>query len=136
MRMDFKKTLPFDCEVRSIIKFLIAENKSGTKIHWRLCAVYGEEHKMNVQNVQWWQKMFKDGRTSTYDKEQEGRPWLEIDEMRPCMRILLDDNCSLTLIHLHQEMLVNITHEVDHGTVKCALKELEMHKVCAHWVSH
>ncbi len=49
--------------------FLIAENKSGAKIHRKLCAVYGEEHVMNVRNVQWWQKMFKEGRTSVHDKE-------------------------------------------------------------------
>ncbi len=52
MRMDFTKTPFSDCEVRSIIKFLTAENKSGAEIHKRLCAVYDEKHIMNVLNVQ------------------------------------------------------------------------------------
>ncbi len=52
--MDFMESPSSDCEVRSIIKFLTAKNKSGAKIHRRLCVVYDEEHFMNVQNVQWW----------------------------------------------------------------------------------
>ncbi len=56
-RMDFTKTPPYDCEVRNMIKFLTAKNKSGAKIHRRLRVVHGEENIMNVQNVQWCQKM-------------------------------------------------------------------------------
>ncbi len=59
-RMDFTKTLPSDYKARSIIRFLTVENKSGAEIHCRLCVMYGEEHVMNVRNVQWWQKMFKE----------------------------------------------------------------------------
>ncbi len=76
--MDFTKTPPFDCEVRS--KFLTAENKFGAKIHKRLCVVYSEEHVMNVQKVQWWQ-LFKEGRASMHDGEREHRPHSEINEM-------------------------------------------------------
>ncbi len=43
--MNFTKTLPSDCEVRSIIKFLIAKNESGAEIHGRSCVVYSEEHR-------------------------------------------------------------------------------------------
>ncbi len=68
--MDFTKTPPSDYEVRNIIKFLTAENKSGAKIHRRF-AVYGEEHVMNVQNVQRWQTMFKVGRKACMMKKKK-----------------------------------------------------------------
>ncbi len=76
-----------------LIKFLIAENKSGAKIHSRRCAVYSEEHVMNAQNVPWWYKMFKERKTSTHDKEWEDQPCSEIDETMWCVRILLDKYC-------------------------------------------
>ncbi len=50
--MDFTKTPLSDCEVRNIIKFLTAKNKSGAEIHQKLRAVYSEEHVVNVQNIQ------------------------------------------------------------------------------------
>ncbi len=93
--MDFTKTLPSNCEVRSIIKYLTAKNKSGAEIHQRLWVVYGEGHVMNVQNVQQWQEMFKEGRTSTHDKEWEGRLHLEIDKITQCVHVLANDDQSL-----------------------------------------
>ncbi len=52
--MIFTKTPPSNCKVRSIIKFLTAENKSGAETQWQLYMVYGDEHVMNVQNVHSW----------------------------------------------------------------------------------
>ncbi len=46
--MDFPITAPSNYEVRSIIMFLTADNKSGAEICQRLYMVYGEEHFMNV----------------------------------------------------------------------------------------
>ncbi len=62
--MDFMKTTPSDCEVRSMIKFSTVINKSGAEIYRRLCIIYSEEHLTNVQNVHRWEKMFNNGRTS------------------------------------------------------------------------
>ncbi len=62
---------------------------------------------MNVQNVQQWAKMFKEGRTNTHDEKQEGWPCLEIDEM-----YVRDDNYRLTVTDLHCEVAVHFTHEL------------------------
>ncbi len=50
------------------------------------------------------------------------------------MRIFLDDDHRLTVTDLHREMMVSFMHVVCCGTIEHALKELEMHKVCARWV--
>ncbi len=50
------------------------------------------------------------------------------------VRVLLDDDCCLTITDLRSEMVVRFMHEIHRGAVEHALKELEMHKVCAHWV--
>ena len=50
---------PADCEVRSVIRFLQAENVRPCEIHQRLVAVYGE-HVMNAASVRKWCTMFTD----------------------------------------------------------------------------
>ncbi len=77
--------------------------------------------------------MFSDGRClkqgeEAHMKKQEGRPGSETDEMKRYMHIHLDDNCRLTV--------TNFAHEVGCRTAKHALKELEMHKVCARRTPH
>ncbi len=65
-----------------------------------------------------------------HNEEQESQPHSETDEMVRCVRILLDDNCRLTVMDFHREMVIHFMHEVGCGTVECALKEFEMHNVC------
>ncbi len=54
----WKETPPSECEVKSVVYFLIPENNSEAKIHRCLCAAYREENIMklkpatdNLQNV-------------------------------------------------------------------------------------
>ncbi len=98
--MDFRQTPFSNCEVRNIIKYLTAKNKSGAEIHCQLCVMYSEEQVINVRNVQWWQKILKEGRRSTHDAEQESRPHSEIDEMTPCAHVLLVEKHCLTITNL------------------------------------
>jgi hypothetical protein len=51
---------PAICEIRAVIRFLLARNMSAAEIHRQLCAVH-------CQNV-------KDGRTNVHDEERSGRP--------------------------------------------------------------
>ncbi len=102
-----------------------------------MCDVqWGTQHVMNVQNILWWQKMFKVGRTSTYDMEWEGWTLSKINETKWCVRVRLDDDHCLTVTNLHWEMVVYFLREVGCGIVRCASNKLEMHKVCAQWVPH
>ncbi len=124
--MDFTKTPLSDCEVRNIIRFSTAENKSGAKIYWRLCDVNREEHFMNVWHVRGGRRCLKGGEQTRMTKNKKARQ---------CnVYVLLDSGCHLTVTDLHREMPVHFTHEICHGTVKRGLKKLEMHKVYAQWV--
>ncbi len=49
--MAAQQDIPFDCEIRAVIKFLNVERVSGVEIHWRLCAVYGADKVMSKRHV-------------------------------------------------------------------------------------
>jgi hypothetical protein len=57
---------PASCEVRSVIRFLLAENHKPIEIHRRLCKVYGN-NVMSEGGVWQWCIMFKNGRTNVHD---------------------------------------------------------------------
>jgi len=64
---------PADCEVRSVIRFLQAENVRPSEIHRRLVAFY-DEHVMNAASVRIWCTIFRNGRTDVHGAERSGRP--------------------------------------------------------------
>ncbi len=70
--MNWKEISPSDCEVRTVVHFLIIENNSSAEIHHCSCNTYRKENVINLKNVQRWQLMFGDETTSTHDDECEG----------------------------------------------------------------
>jgi transposase len=64
---------PSSCEIRSVIRFLHANDMNAAKIHFELCAVYGQ-NVMSEGTVRQWCRIFKDGRTDVHDEERSGRP--------------------------------------------------------------
>ena len=64
---------PASCEVRSVIRFLVAKNCKASEIHRQLCEVYGPD-VMSEGGVRQWCRMFKNGRTNVHDEERSGRP--------------------------------------------------------------
>ncbi len=72
--MNWKESLPPDCQVRSVFRFLTKENNSGAKNCCCSCTAYGEENVTNLKNVQQWQSMFREGRSNIYDDTWEA--WL------------------------------------------------------------
>ena len=62
-----------DCEVRSVIRFLQAENVRPCDIHCRLVTIYCED-VINAASVRKWCIMFKNGRTDVHDEERSRRP--------------------------------------------------------------
>ncbi|KAJ4436716.1 hypothetical protein ANN_16848 [Periplaneta americana] len=65
-------TSPARCEVRSVIRFLVAKNCKASEIHRQLCEVYGPD-VMSEGGVRQWCRMFKNGRTNIHDEERSGR---------------------------------------------------------------
>jgi hypothetical protein len=51
---------PASCEIRAVIRFLLAKSMSAAEIHRELCAVYGQI-VMSEGTVRQWCRMFKDG---------------------------------------------------------------------------
>jgi hypothetical protein len=64
---------PADCEVRSVIHFLNAQNVHAIDIHRQLMLVYGEG-VMSDSSVRKWCRMFNAGRTNVHNEERPGHP--------------------------------------------------------------
>ena len=64
---------PADCEVRGVIRFLLAENVRPCEIHQRLVAVYGE-HVMKAASVRKWCIMFTNGEQMFMTLRDQGDP--------------------------------------------------------------
>jgi hypothetical protein len=63
----FKKIKkPAACEMRSVIRFLIARNMKAADIHRQLCQVYGE-HAMMDSVARRWVGHFNEGRENMHD---------------------------------------------------------------------
>ena len=60
-------------EQRAVVRFLWSEGLSGTKIHQRLLAQYGD-NALSKTTVYEWIEKFKTGRTSVKHAEGAGRP--------------------------------------------------------------
>jgi hypothetical protein len=63
---------PSSVEVRAVIRFLNAKQKSPREIHKEVVEVYGE-NVISRKQVSVWCTQFKEGRTSLLDEERTGR---------------------------------------------------------------
>ena len=59
---------PVKCEVRSIIRFLNAQNVRPIEIYRQIKQVYGD-NAMNEASVRKWCIMFNQGRTNVHDED-------------------------------------------------------------------
>jgi len=64
-----------DCEIRSVIRFLIAMNVVLNQIHHQICQVYGD-NSMSDGMVRKWVRMFNEGRQNVNDEARSERPSL------------------------------------------------------------
>jgi hypothetical protein len=79
-KMNNKIDNPADSEVRSVIRFLNAQNVRATYIHRQLAAVYGEG-VMNESIVRTWCRVFNEGRTNVHDEERSGSQSLITEDL-------------------------------------------------------
>jgi transposase len=97
--MNKKIDNPADCEVRSVIRFLNAQNVRAIDIHRQLMAVYGER-VMNESVVRKSCRMFNEGTTNVHDEERSGRPSRITEDLKKQIR---QDRRS-TLDELHEKL--------------------------------
>ncbi|GBM21832.1 hypothetical protein AVEN_32828-1 [Araneus ventricosus] len=64
---------PADCEVRSVIRVLNANNAKQAEINRQLVEIYGE-NVITDGMVRKWVRQFNDGRTNVHDEARSGRP--------------------------------------------------------------
>jgi transposase len=101
--MNKKIDNPSDCEVRSMIRFLNAQNVRAVDIHRQLTAVYGEG-VMNESSVRKWCRMFNEGRTNIHDEERSGRPSLITEDLKKQIDEQIRQDRRSTLDELHEKI--------------------------------
>lgn len=126
--MELPLASPASCELRSVIRFLAAKEKSAKEIHEELCQVYGEEY-MSSGMVRRWVRDFKNGRTDVHDEARAGRPSVSDETIANVEAAMLEDR-RVTVRELCEKI-----PEVSKTTIDKILTEhLGYSKVCARWV--
>jgi transposase len=112
--MNKKIDIPADCEVRSVIRFLNAQNVRAIDIHRQLTAEYGEG-VMNESSVRKWCRMFNEGRTNVHDGERSGRPSLITEDLKIQIDEQIRQDRRSTLDELHEkfpQISRSLLHEI------------------------
>jgi hypothetical protein len=120
---------PASCEVRSVIRFLLAKNLKPIEIHRELCAVYGN-NIMNESSVRKWCIQFKNGRTDVHDQEKSGRPSIVTDDLVAKVDEKVRESRRFTITELalcFPQVSRTLLFEI-------VTKKLGYHKFCARWV--
>ncbi|KAL4104977.1 hypothetical protein QTP88_020252 [Uroleucon formosanum] len=90
---------PASCEVRSVIRFLLAKNLKPIDIYRQLREVYGD-YLMNESSVRKWGIQFKNGRTNVHDEEKSGRPSIVTDDLVAKVDEKIRENRRFTITEL------------------------------------
>jgi hypothetical protein len=101
---------PAKCEVRSVIRFLIAKGERPVEIHKQIVAIYG--NVMNRQNVTKCCREFSDGRTDVHEEQRSGRPSLISDDLLQEIEGEIRAKRRMTIRELH-----HIITEVSRTTI-------------------
>jgi transposase len=104
-------------EVRAVIRFLNAKQKSPTEIHKEVVEVYGE-NVISRKQISVWCHQFKEGWTSLLDEERAGRPTTACNAVneRRVEELLLTD-CRMKLkeiaytLNLSKTAVYQIAHD-------------------------
>uniref|UniRef100_A0A670YBV0 Mos1 transposase HTH domain-containing protein n=1 Tax=Pseudonaja textilis TaxID=8673 RepID=A0A670YBV0_PSETE len=119
----------FHCEVRSVIRFLLAKKHKPLEIFWQLCEVY-RDNIITEGGVRQWCIKFKNGQTNVHDEQRSGRPSIVIDELVAKVDDKICENCRFTVTELllsFPQIARSLLHEI-------VTQKLGYHKFCARWV--
>ncbi|GBM48453.1 hypothetical protein AVEN_98989-1 [Araneus ventricosus] len=112
---------PADCKVRSVIRFLNANNVKQVEMHRQLVEIYGE-NVVTDGMVRKWVRQFNDGNTNGHDQARSGRPSVvngglvaKVDEKirenrRFTIRMLCDEFPQISKTVLHE----NVTNRLNY----------------------
>ncbi|GBN34924.1 hypothetical protein AVEN_54453-1 [Araneus ventricosus] len=112
---------PADCEVRSVVWILNANNVKQDEIHRQLVEIYGE-NVMTDGMVRKWVRKFNDGRANVHDEARSGRPSVVNDGLvakvnekirenrRFTKRMLCDEFPQISKTVLHE----NVTNRLNY----------------------
>jgi transposase len=120
---------PASYEIRTVIRFLHANNISAAEIHLELCAVRGQ-NIMSEGTVRQWCRMFKDGRTNAQDEERSGRQSVVSDDLVQNVDPEICERQRFTISELSYEfrqISLTVLHQII--TVR-----IGYHEFCATWV--
>ncbi|GBO29215.1 hypothetical protein AVEN_267996-1 [Araneus ventricosus] len=93
---------PADCEVRSVIRFLKANNVKPAEIHCQLVEIYGE-NVITDGMVRKWVRQFNDGSTNDHDEARRGRPSVVNDGLVAKLNAKIRENRRFTIRMLCDE---------------------------------
>lgn len=117
-----------DIELRSVVKFCVALNKSPTET-LKMIKSTGKYEKCSPAVVYKWHSRFRSGRESISDDPRSGRPAVVACSIRDSVKDMVNKDRRTTIKVLADE------HGVSGSTVHGVLtEELGMSKVSARWV--
>uniref|UniRef100_A0A8C5SQD0 Mos1 transposase HTH domain-containing protein n=1 Tax=Laticauda laticaudata TaxID=8630 RepID=A0A8C5SQD0_LATLA len=119
----------WDCEVRSVIRFLLAKKHKPIEFFWQLCEVYGD-NIITEGGVRQWCIKFKNGQTNVHDEQRSGYPNIVTDELVAKVDDKIRENRRFTVTELllsFPQISRSLLHEI-------VTQKLGYHKFCARWV--
>ena len=119
-----------EVQQRSVIRFMVMQNKTPKSIHEELQTTLGEA-ALAYSTVKKWAALFKAGRESVEDDERSGRPKTAVneDKVKAVEDFIMRDR-RVSVRHIAATMNLSV------GSVETIIHErLHMSKVSARWVS-
>ncbi|KAL4143904.1 hypothetical protein QTP88_006158 [Uroleucon formosanum] len=117
------------CEIRAVIRYLVAKENSPHEIFNEVRTVYGEGH-MNRISVYKWCSKFENGCMNVHDDLRSERPSILSDDIVKRVENAVCDDRRLTLDEL-SAMIPQQSKSLLHETIT---KSLGFHKLYARWV--
>ena len=118
-----------EVQQRSVIRFMVMQNKTPKSIHEELQTTLGEA-ALAYSTVKKWAALFKAGRESVEDDERSGRPTTAVneDKVKAVEDFIMKDR-RVSVRHIAAAMDLSV------GSVETIIHErLHMSKVSARWV--
>ena len=120
---------PSDCEIRSVIRFMNAQQVKPFEIYRQITSVYGE-NAMSEGMVRKWVRMFNEGRQNVHDEPGKGRKSVLNDSLISKIDAKIREDRRFTISSLSLEF-PDISKSLLHDVVT---SRLGYRKVCARWV--
>lgn len=119
-------------EIRSVIKFLWAENNSPIKIYARLLSVYANPIVPSKKTIRQWCRQFEAGRVSVLDEKRPGAPTRVITEKNiGKIKEMIPEDSSIPIRTVADRIDLSYT-----SARKIIRRDLRMKKKVAKWIPH